>query len=77
MAVPGDCRNTLCISKSSGAVMGKQIHSKPCKSLWEAALTASFFILPLPASGKARHKRIPRHFFRPEDEMGNVIHAQI
>ena len=37
MAVPGDCRNTVCISKSPGAVMGKQIHSKPYESLCESA----------------------------------------
>ena len=37
MAVPGDCRNTVCISKSTGAVIGKQIHSKPYESLCESA----------------------------------------
>ena len=36
--VSGDCRNTICISKSTDAPLGKKIHSKPCKSLCEAAL---------------------------------------
>ena len=42
MAVPGDCRNTVCISKSPGAVMGKQIYSKPYESLCESAQRALF-----------------------------------
>jgi len=33
----GGCRNTLCISKTTGVSVGKKIPSKPCKSLCEAA----------------------------------------
>ena len=44
MAVPGDCRNTVCISKSPGAVMGKQIHSKPYESLCESAQRRSLVL---------------------------------
>ncbi|MBR5490399.1 MAG: hypothetical protein IKV79_03910, partial [Oscillospiraceae bacterium] len=33
----GSYRNTLCISKEAGEAAGKKIHSKPCKSLCEAA----------------------------------------
>ena len=45
MAVPGDCRNTVCISKSPGAVMGKQIHSKPYESLCESTQAAALSLL--------------------------------
>ena len=45
MAVPGDCRNTVCISKSPGAVMGKQIHSKPYESLCESAQRVQLFCM--------------------------------
>ena len=47
MAVPGDCRNTVCISKSTGAVIGKQIHSKPYESLCESAQGFCLFIANL------------------------------
>ena len=40
--VSGDCRNTICISKSTDAPLGKKIHSKPCKSLCESAQCRSF-----------------------------------
>ena len=58
MAVPGDCRNTVCISKSTGAVMGKQIHSKPYESLCESAQGGHFRF-----GGGDDVKSLPRFLF--------------
>jgi len=61
MAVPGDCRNTVCISKSPDAVMGKQIHSKPYESLCESAqCSVSFFMYQT-------YKQITLCAVRPQD----------
>ena len=46
--VSGDCRNTICISKSTDAPLGKKIHSKPCKSLCESAQCRTLFYVRSP-----------------------------
>ena len=41
-AVTDDRRNTGCIPRESGTAVVEKIHSKPCKSLYEAAQATSF-----------------------------------